>query len=685
MPGLALTHEIARLTLQIGVLLVAAHAAGAAVRRIGLPPLIGEMGAGAVVGPYALGTFPVPSFPEGLFPLVDPAFPISHTLFGFAMIGAIVHVFLAGIESDPRFLSRVRLRGVAVALLGAAGGLAAGAICALFLVGIPLDDPAMLFFMAVSVSTSIGVQARILADRHRMSEAEGSIVLGASLFQDGFAILLVSTAVLVGGGSPIGPHLLEGAMPALSVAIAIWVVSYALLLLGLPILVRSLPRVMSTGSIATLTLSLALLLSGVFETVGIASVAGAYGVGLALSRSELSATFEQRVRPIAGFFIPILYAVLGTLIDPAVLVSPPVLLAGLGFAVVSALAKSAGAAVAARAGGFSWFGGLLVGIGTLPRGEVGLVIAAIGVGTGVLASEWLKVLMVMIVVSTLFASPLFSRMLESSRPTIRRRKYRLRTVVRSVTTPNEELGELVSGALLRAMDQDGFFVHRLDLDGAVYSLRKDRRALTLRRVGADIQLSGPEAEETFMNTALYEALVHVNERIRTLTRVEVPPELLRDTPTPGLASGIRPADYIRAETSVVPLRAGGRDQAIIELVDLLESRGMLGDRDQVLRDILDRERSMSTGLEHGIALPHAKSDGVSNIVCAVGLAPDGIDFQSADGEPARIIVLIASPKESKGPHLQLLAALSTRLRQEEVRERALSAGDPAELAAALTG
>ena len=685
MHDLALTHEIARLTLQIGVLLVAAHAAGATVRRIGLPPLIGEMGAGVLLGPYALGTLPLPSFPEGLFPLADAAFPISHTLFGFAMIGAIVHVFLAGIESDPRFLSRVRLRGVGVALLGAAGGLAAGAICAPILLGVPTDDRAILFVMAVSVSTSIGVQARILADQHRMSEAEGSIVLGASLFHDGIAILLASTAVLVGAGSPLGPRAIEGAIPTVAIAVTVWAVSYALLLLALPVLVRSLTRIMSTGSIAVITLSLALLLSGVFEAVGIASVAGAYGVGLALSRSDLSATFEQRIRPIAGFFIPVLYAVLGTLIDPTVLVSLPVLLAGIGLAIVSGLAKTAGAAIAARAGGFSWFGGVLVGVGTLPRGEVGLIIAVVGVAAGILTSEWLKVLMVMIVVSTLFASPLLSRMLQSPRPTVRRRKYRLQTVVRSITTPNEDLAELVTGALLRAMAQDGFFVHRLDLDGAVYSVRKDRRAFTLRRKDAEIQLAGAEAEEAFMNTALYEALVHVNERIRTLTRVEVPPELLRDTPAPAATSGIRLTDYIRAETTVVPLHARGREEAIIELVDLLDSRGALGDRDLVLTDILERERSMSTGLDQGVALPHAKSEGVSRIVCAVGLAPGGVDFQSMDGEPARIIILIASPKESKGPHLQLLAALVARLRLEEVRDRALTARDASELAAALTG
>ncbi len=681
----ALTHEIARLTLQIGVLLVAAHAAGATVQRLGFPRLIGEMGAGVLIGPYALGTVPLPSFSDGLFPLVDPAFPITYTLFGFAMIGAIIHVFLAGIESDPRFLSRVRLRGVGVSLLGAIGGLAAGALCAFVVLGVPTSDRAMLFFMAVSVSTSIGVQARILADQHRMSDPEGSIVLAASLFHDGIALVIVSTAVLIGAGTPLGSRSLEGALPAVTTAIVVWALSYALLLVFLPTLVRSLTRIMSTGSLAVLTLSLALLLSGVFEAVGIAAVAGAYGVGLALSRSDLAATFEQRIRPIAGFFIPVLYAVLGTLIDPTVLVSLPVLTAGFAFALVSALAKTAGAAIAARAGGFSWFGGLLVGVGTLPRGEVGLIIAVVGVATGILTSEWLEVLTVMIVVSTLLASPLFSRMLDSRRPTIRRRKYRLGTVVRSVATPNDDLAQLVVGALLRAMNQDGFFVLRIDLDGAVYSLRKDRRALTLRLVDTEIQLSGPEEEQAFMDTALYEALVHVNERIRTLTRLEVPAELLRDAPASRSSSGIRMEGYIRPETTIVPLRGGSRQEAIIELVDLLHSRGLLQDRDLVLRDVLERESSMSTGLEHGIAMPHAKSAGVDRIACAVGLAPDGIDFQSADGESARIIVLIASPKESKGPHLQLLAALSTRLRDQAVRDRALVAGDPKELADALTG
>lgn len=726
----AVTHEMARLALQLGMLLLAAHIFGRLARRANLTSLIGEIGAGMLLGPFALGAIPVPGFPEGLFPVADPAFPVSQLLFGFATIGAIVHIFLAGLESDPDFLARIRTRGIIIAVAGAAAGLAAGALASTVLFGVSPFQPAGLFIMAASVSTSIGVQARVLASRHRLAAPEGSVILGSSLFHDGLAIILLSAAVGLSGtgmgfsipsvsaeGSAWVPMLSEGfaqtrrlTAPLIS-SFAFWIVAYAILLYAARGTTRVAMRIFSPNTLAILSLAAALLVSGLFEAMGIAAVAGAYGVGLALSRTELSTSFEQRIKPLAGFFIPILYAVLGMFVDVRIALTPSVLFPAITFALLSGAAKTIGAMIPARLGGFTWFGSLLTGLGTVPRGEVGIVIAGIGVATGILPLTALKVLTLMIIISTLVATPLFGTLLTSSRPRTTAREGLHQSTLRSVSFPNDEIAELVTAAILRAMERDGFLIHRMDIDGAIYSLRDRSHAFTLRRKHGEIQLSGNSADSEFLNTILNEAIIHVNERIRTLTTIEVPPELRREaagsdhSPTPSRKIGRRKrtpksvdpdgsragakrvsmnlGEFLSVCSIALPVTAQTSEQAIEELVKRLSECGALTDAGTVLDDVLSRERSLGTGLEHEVALPHARSTGAHRTAVAVGVAPEGIDFQAVDGSPSRIIVLVVSPREHTGPHLQLIAALTSRLRNQAVREAVLGADSAEALITAL--
>jgi mannitol/fructose-specific phosphotransferase system IIA component (Ntr-type) len=102
----------------------------------------------------------------------------------------------------------------------------------------------------------------------------------------------------------------------------------------------------------------------------------------------------------------------------------------------------------------------------------------------------------------------------------------------------------------------------------------------------------------------------------------------------------------------------------------------------VLEDVFKREKTMSTGMQHGIALPHAKSDGVSEICAAVGVKKEGIDFDSLDGEKSRLFIMVISPRKLSGPHVQFLAAIGTVLKDDITREEVINA-DNAEFAATL--
>jgi len=108
----------------------------------------------------------------------------------------------------------------------------------------------------------------------------------------------------------------------------------------------------------------------------------------------------------------------------------------------------------------------------------------------------------------------------------------------------------------------------------------------------------------------------------------------------------------------VPLDGRDRQTVITELVDLLNEKGLLLDKKIVLDAVLMREQTRSTGIGSGIALPHGKCKGVRELVMAIGIASEPIDFASVDGKPVKIVILLASPIDQTGPHIQALARIS---------------------------
>ena len=128
----------------------------------------------------------------------------------------------------------------------------------------------------------------------------------------------------------------------------------------------------------------------------------------------------------------------------------------------------------------------------------------------------------------------------------------------------------------------------------------------------------------------------------------------------------------------VPVESKDKEAVITELVDLLDANGLLSDRDAVLDAVLTRERTRSTGTGSGIAIPHGKSNAVKELVMAIGIARDPIEFDSVDGKPVTILILLVSPIDHTGPHIQALARISRIMLDEDFRkqlERASSADE----------
>lgn len=129
----------------------------------------------------------------------------------------------------------------------------------------------------------------------------------------------------------------------------------------------------------------------------------------------------------------------------------------------------------------------------------------------------------------------------------------------------------------------------------------------------------------------------------------------------------------------VPLKGTDKQAVITELVDLLDANGQLQDRDTVLNAVFMREKTRSTGIGSGVAIPHGKCNAVKELVMAVGIAKKPIEFASVDGKPVKIILLLVSPADQTGPHIQALARISRLMLDEKFKEQLENSESPEQL------
>ncbi len=140
------------------------------------------------------------------------------------------------------------------------------------------------------------------------------------------------------------------------------------------------------------------------------------------------------------------------------------------------------------------------------------------------------------------------------------------------------------------------------------------------------------------------------------------------------------ADYLPENHIKVGLKGTRKIEIIEELLQLMRDLDLVEDFDTALNDILAREGYLSTGLENGLAIPHAKTKGIDDMAMVFGLVPDGVEFETLDGKPAQMIFLVLSPVNTSGPHIQALALISRNLKNAGTRNKITGAASAQEVA-----
>ena len=690
----SITGIMAVLALQLGIILFAVRFFGKLAKKLKIPQVLGELIAGIIIGPYALGGIGFPLFPQGIFPpgggAAAASFAVSSELYAFASVASVILLFASGLETNIRLFLLYSLAGSIISIGGVLASFAAGALAGMLLFQASFTDPRCLFLGILITSNSLGIIARLLSDQKKMDSPESVTILAASVFDDVLSIIglaVVLGVITVIGGNTRSAH---GANVLSIFAIAgkvfgIWLGCIVLGQIFAKKMADFLKLFRSTFDFSVLALGIALVLAGIFEKQGLAMIIGAYIAGLSLSKTDIAPMIQEQIRGIYEFFVPVFFAVMGMMVNFRDIISPPVFAFGLLYAAAAILAKLAGCGVPALLLGFNAKGALRIGLGMAPRGEMTLILAGIGLALGVLNQEIFAVLVLMILVTTLAAPPLFSAALRIAGPGTRKPVKGNDSASVTWEFSSAEIAALVLNTLLKDLRGDGFYVQTMNIDSGLSQARKDDIALSIRNDEKTVAIETAMTDMPFVKTAVYEVIVGLHDSIRKLRESSDPGSMKKELMDKDGRTREDLLSLITPECTSISLKGGTKKEIITELVDILAAQGKLLNRDMVLADVLEREKSMSTGMEHGIALPHAKTDGVSGLAVAAGIRKEGVYFESADGEKARLFILTVSPRKVSGPHIQFLAAIGAVLVNDTVREKVIDAASPREAADLLRG
>ncbi|MDR1106365.1 MAG: cation:proton antiporter [Treponema sp.] len=661
-----MSDVMSELVLQLGIVLFAVRLGGALVKRLGIPPVLGELLSGVAVGPYALGGIAFPGFPHGVFPLGE-GLAVSPELYAFATVASIILLFSSGLETDLGLFLRYSVAGGVIGMGGVIFSFVLGAFSGAILLDIPLLDPRCLFLGILSTATSVGITARILSDQKKMDSPEGVTILAAAVFDDVLGIIALLS------GNPGDALPVSAVLGIAGKAFGIWLGFTALGLIFSKQLARFLKLFRHSFDFSILALGIALILAGFFEKQGLAMIIGAYIAGLSLSKTDIATVIQERIHGLYAFFVPVFFAVMGMMVNVREFFSAEVLVFGVIYTAAAICAKVIGCGGPALLLGFNRRGALRIGTGMVPRGEVALIIAGIGLASGILDTKLFSAVILMTLVTTLAAPPLLNSALRIKGNGTRKPVKGEDTATARWEFPSDEVADLVMNFLLRDLRAEGFYVQMMNISSGISHARKDDIALSINETGNVLSVETAGEDLPFVKTAVYEVILSLNESLAKLGESSDPKKLKRELA--GMEGRARDGalSLITEDAIITSLAGNTKEEIIAELVDLLDRNGKLADRNTVLEDVLRREKTMSTGMEHGIALPHAKTGGVNDIAVAVGIKKDGVDFDALDGEKSRLFVLTVSPKKTSGPHVQFLSAVAALLQDGETREAMTSA------------
>ena len=730
--GLPRTEEMMFLVLQIGIIIFAAKVGGALASMMKLPSILGELAAGIVIGPWALGGIGFcpdmfnGMFKDGLFhgAALREMAAHGHTfdatspaLYGIATLASIILLFLSGLETNLKMFLKYSFVGSMVGVGGVLVSFAFGDLCAVWLLpqffetfadlkSMPLaqaiTQAAPLYMGIMSTATSVGITARILSEKKKMDSEEGTTIMAGAVIDDvlGLIVLAIGNGIIAAnvGAKAAAEGAAAGGMDWGNIglvalkAFGVWLGATAIGVLAARYIAKFLKRCFkSPVVIATMAFGLALVLAGFFEMMGLAMIIGAYVMGLALSRTDLKHPITEMLTPVYTFLVPVFFCAMGMMVDMSALCSKSVLIFGGIYTVLAVLAKVLGCMIPSMCCGFNFLGGLRIGAGMVPRGEVALIIAGIGLSAGYLTQEIFGIGILMTLVTTVVAPPALVGLFAPKAKGVRHpkpSKNGSREVMFALA--NDDMAELVMAKILMEFRNEGFFVTCLSQEDQIWEIALDDIELSIRRHGHKIRFTCTPAEEAIVMTAWMEVASQMNDLARAIAkpiRKEDIEQMITNTEAAKRGhEGV--GRYLQGFVMLPGFKAASKQEAVEKMVAEIAkaSPHHVTDAAAAVAAVLRREESMPTGLDHGIAVPHGRDASVRGIAGAVAIVDNSgtaggciPDYETIDKSQVQIIVLTLANDQAQTPYLQLMSFISRALRADNGAERLAACKSPDEM------
>lgn len=393
---------VGSVVLALAVILVAAKLGGDLAVRVGQPAVLGELVAGALLGNLYLAGFTRLEWLK-----VEPAIDT------LARIGVLILLFEVGLESTVGQMLRVGVSSFLVATLGVIAPFALGWVVGIWL--LPQASPYVHAFLGATLcATSVGITARVLKDLRRSQTDESRIILGAAVIDDVMGLVILAVVTGMVSAADRGGALSAGAVGwILGKATAFLVGSLVLGAYLSPRLFSAASRLRAGGVLLTVALAFCFVLSWLAHRIGLAPIVGAFAAGLILEETHYrdfpnrrERELEELVAPIASFLVPVFFVLMGMRTELRVFADTRVLGLAAALCVAAILGKQACSLGVVGRG----LDRLSVGIGMIPRGEVGLIFANVGAsltlgGVPVIEPATFSAVVVMIIVTTVITPP----------------------------------------------------------------------------------------------------------------------------------------------------------------------------------------------------------------------------------------------------------------------------------------
>ncbi len=382
------THFIA-IIIGIALLLFAAKLMAELFLRLNLPVVLGELLAGMIIGPFALGAY--------LLYDGEPLLVIGSEIRVLGEIGAIVILFIAGLEMTPREFFK---GGKAAFTVGAFGVVVPFFVGLLVFQQFGFDALQSMMIATALTATSIAISIQVLSEFGKIKTPEARLIIGAAVVDDilAIAVLSVVSSIATGEGG-LGQIDIMDVMVTILEVLGFFAIMLIVAVIVMPKIVT--PRLWkakgSVEGIATASFFGAAALAG---SIGLSPIVGAFAVGMALSTSKVFDKIENFVGKIGLIFAPLFFAIIGAQVDLRAVNVEILLLSGV-LIVVAVSTKFFGCGLPAWMFLKNKKQGMRVGIGMISRGEVGLIVAGIGISSGILTSDVYSTIVIMVAVTTI--------------------------------------------------------------------------------------------------------------------------------------------------------------------------------------------------------------------------------------------------------------------------------------------